>query len=73
MVPRGLPAMPRHERLAAALHQVSRWVLSYDLCPEVERLYSRASINEVETCYTVSKTRGAPTRARRREVVVVRG
>ena len=29
-----------HERLAAVLRRVPRWVLSYDLCPDVERLYS---------------------------------
>ena len=60
-----------HERLAAVLRRVPRWVLSYDLCPEVEGLYSWASINGVETCYTTAKTRGAPRRRRRREVVVV--
>ena len=59
-----------HERLAAQLRRVPNWVLSYDLCPEVERLYSWASINPVETVYTTAKTGGAPTRARRREVVV---
>jgi DNA adenine methylase len=60
-----------HARLAAVLRRVPRFVLSYDLCPEVERLYSWASINQVETCYTTAKTRGAKKRARRREVVVV--
>ncbi len=60
-----------HERLAVVLRRVPRFVLSYDSCPEVEALYSWASIYEVETCYTVSKTRGATKRARRREVVVV--
>ena len=60
-----------HERLAAVLRTVPRWVLSYDECEEVRRLYSWASINEVETVYTTAKTRGAPRRARRREVVVV--
>ena len=62
-----------HERLAAVLRQVPRWVLSYDLCEEVRALYSWASIQEVETCYTTAKTRGAKKRARRREVVVVPG
>ncbi|MEZ6006500.1 MAG: hypothetical protein R3F05_01850 [Planctomycetota bacterium] len=56
---------------AAVLRRVPRWVASYDLCPEVERLYSWASINPVETVYTTAKTWGAPTRARRREVLVV--
>ena len=54
-----------HERLSAVLWGVPRWVLSYDLCPEVERLYSCESINPVGTVYTTAKTRGAPTRARR--------
>lgn len=60
-----------HERLAAVLRGVPNWVLSYDLCSEVEQLYSWASINDVETVYTTAKTRGAPRRPRRREVVVV--
>jgi len=60
-----------HQRLAAVLRRVPRFVLSYDLCPEVEALYSWARVEQVTTCYTTAKTRGAPTRARRREVVVV--
>jgi len=62
-----------HQRLSAVVRRVPRFVLSYELCPEVEELYSWASINPVETCYTTAKTRGAPTRGRRREVVVVPG
>ena len=57
-------------RLAAVLRRVPKWVLSYDLCPEVEGLYSWARIEPVETCYTTAKTRGANKRAGRREVVV---
>ena len=60
-----------HERLATALRRAPRWFLSYDLCPEIERLCSWASINSVETCYSEAKTRGASKRARRSEVVVV--
>jgi DNA adenine methylase len=59
-----------HERLAAVLRRVPRWVLSYDLCDEVEALYSWARIEPVTTCYTTAKTQGAKKRARRTEVVV---
>ena len=60
-----------HGRLAATLLPVPNWVLSYDLCPEVERLYSWASIHPVEICYTVSNALGASRRARKQEAVVV--
>jgi len=68
---REVMAAADRERLAAVLRGVPRWVLSYDECEEVQRLYSWASINPVETVYTTANARGAPTRARRREVVVV--
>ena len=45
--------------------------MSYDLCDEVEALYSWARIVPVTMCYTTAKMRGALSRARRTEVVVV--
>ena len=68
---REIMTMGDHERLAAVLRREPNFVLSYDLCSEVEALYSWALIQEVETCYSTAKTSGAPKRARRREVVVV--
>jgi DNA adenine methylase len=58
-----------HERLAGVLRGVPRFVLSYDLCPEVEALYSWASIEEVEIIYTTATATEAK-RARRGEVVI---
>jgi len=47
-----------HERLAKSLRQTKHpWVLSYDDCPEIRKLYSWATIKEIELKYTINTVR----------------
>lgn len=49
-----------HVRLAAALKITPhRWVLSYDDCPEVRKLYDWAFIREFNGTYSIKQTAGA--------------
>jgi len=47
-----------HERLANSLRKSTHsWVLSYDDCPAIRKLYSWAGIKEIELKYTINTVR----------------
>lgn len=47
-----------HERLAETLKNTkSKWLLSYDDCPEIRELYKWANIEEINVNYTINTSR----------------
>jgi DNA adenine methylase len=58
-----------HRALAARVHELPRWVASYDDVPEVHALYEWAVRLPVAATYTTARAKGA--RARRQELLIV--
>jgi DNA adenine methylase len=55
-------ALEDHERLANALRKTEHaWVLSYDDCPEVRRLYEWATVEPLNVKYSITATRDKDT------------
>ena len=51
-----------HERLASALQKTSHsWVLSYDDCPEIRKLYSWATLKPLAVNYSITATKEKET------------
>lgn len=51
-----------HERLSGLLRATKhRWLLSYDDCPEVRKIYSWAKIDSIDVNYTITGTKDKDT------------
>jgi len=57
-----------HSRLASLLKSIPSWVLSYDSCPEIEKLYADFSIEYLDARYSINGSK--TTWAKSSEVLI---